>query len=433
MAFDEKSNNNYTALGEGSYGFVFYPALPNYNNQGMPLRHVSKLFFEEDDYRHLMNKTNTLSTIFPAYQLPQPYRRSYTVKNIPQKFRRYLNHTYTNESTVHMVRIPYLGRSLEELVGMDQKNHTLSPVRRCAIWKILREITKLLSYTNEMTKKGYLHGDISPGNIVFDEKECRMYLIDFDWFYPYSDYYANRGQVFGKATDPPETLFIPAFRYLPRIFVPTRLYEKAGTRKNPYKAFEQTQKNEVRGNIQYADKIQREFSHIGAYLSRNKIHSAIQSSMKKNAEYLTRSITSNTTATSLFSIIAPYFDNYGLGFCLTELLLALYPLPMEGDEESFIDFLRDSAQPLPSRVNHYDHYAKSTVYTIRQTIRLLMSLSSFVIEKRPSPPQAYESMERIYHDYLAELHTMGIATDSLSNSNQYRRKRRNQNTRKNRS
>lgn len=436
MAFDEKSNNDYTALGEGSYGLVFHPALPNQENNGKRVdypTHVGKLFFEEDDYRHLMNKTNALSDIFPSYQLPQSYRRSFTVKNLPRKLRNHLNVSLSNNDPVYVSRIPYLGRSLEDLIGLNRNYGTLAAVRQCPIWKILREITKLLSYTYKMTEKGYLHGDISLGNIVLDEKECKIYLIDFDWFYPYTEYYQERARIFGKATDPPETLFLPTIRYLPRIFVPTRLSNKPGTRNNPYKQLSKTKKNSKRGNIDYANKLQHRFPHVWSYLLRHKRHSTILSSIKKNITYLTPHIQSNTTDTSLFSQIAPYFDNYGLGLCLSEFLLALYPLPEEGDEESFIDFLKDSGQTLPPHLRNHEEYATKTVYAIRQTIDLLLTMSSFLIEKRPPPEEAYKSMEVIFHDYLTELKIVGMPIHLSLSLERYRKKKRKPSTQKNRS
>jgi eukaryotic-like serine/threonine-protein kinase len=70
------------------------------------------------------------------------------------------------------LRLEYVpGRPLHELAGQD-------PSRRVDTMEVASTILDVLGYVHE---RGYLHRDVSPGNILVSEQpERRIWLIDFD-------------------------------------------------------------------------------------------------------------------------------------------------------------------------------------------------------------------------------------------------------------
>ncbi len=432
MAFDEKSNNNYKILGEGAYGVVFRPSFKNEGdekNDPSP-DNVTKLFYEKENYNNILRKRNILSTVFPKNQLFRPYRRTMKAKNLPRRIK---NATwFENDSNVWMVHMPYLGKSLKELFIMDKEYAYFETIRHIPIWRILEQITILLSTTAKLAGIQHVHGDIHLGNIMFRMEDATMYLIDFDHFRPYMEYYKYKQLQFAEEYDPPEGLFLPKMSSLLSSLQVPVVYPIS--RPNAYESFYPTKKNintieEKRGVVTYTESVyhllHKTYPLVWEYMNyktKQRLFIKIQKSIKDNAKYISKRMKDDTWENVLIKYVLPYYDNYRLGISLAEFLLKLYgPLPGEGNEDLFLDTMEHSNQ-LPPHPKNYEHFTTRTVNILHETIQLLLNMSSFTLSDRPNPDVAYEAMNAIYVNYIAEMKTVGL--------NQHNKKSNRRNTRK---
>jgi serine/threonine protein kinase len=427
MAFDEKSNNDYKILGMGAYGVVFQPAFPNTGhdkkNELPSSKQVSKIFYERSEYNNMVRKTNTLSAFFPSKNLLRPYRRTIKAKNLPQRIRNKTDYE-NNNANIPMMRMPYFGKSLEELFHMDKTYHYLDEIRRCPIHRVLEQITTLLLRIKDMSVAGYVHGDLHLGNVTFRTEDCSMYLIDFDLFSTFSDFYRHKKATFAEPFDPPEGLFLPMISRLPYDIQVPIVYPPVVNdtfRANLYEEFHLPKKgNQVRSPnpevVSYSERVydeyQRNFPYVYSYMGhmkKTKLTAMIQKAIQSNADYL-RSYMKNQSPEDVISKqVLPVYDGFRLGRSLAEFLLRLYsPLPGEGSEEDFLRVMEDTAQPLPIDENDQVYVAEKTVHALQDAIQLLVRMSSFIIKERPTAEDAYDTMNEIYTTYVADLRSVGM-------------------------
>jgi serine/threonine protein kinase len=279
----------------------------------------------------------------------------------------------------------------------------------------------------KLSQQGYMHGDIHLGNIMFREKDCTLHLIDFDLLDTYDQFYEDHKTDFGFPKDPPECLFLHEIQRLPQIVIPLIV---PLPRKNIVEEFKKTTKplNEIKEKtavVEYTESLYRLYPAVWSYTQRdrNRLFTNIQSAIIKNASYLTQLQQKNKQLDLRSYAILPYYDNYSIGLCLSEFLLTIYPFPAnEGDEDEFLPFLKKYKQ-LPSKKESHIPFTNRTVYAIRETINLLLRMSHFELQKRPTPMDAYEKMKEILNEYQTEVQYFFSSSLQMTNRNHTRKNR----------
>jgi hypothetical protein len=105
-------------------------------------------------------------------------------------------------------------------------------------------------------------------------------------------------------------------------------------------------------------------------------------------------------------LIAPTFDNFGLGLTLLELFLHLYPGCLEkkpvagGASSSIEEFIAALKAQISDGGRPYtDEELAVIAPALRETASLLHLLSSFYLRDRPEPAAAVEMMEMILQPF----------------------------------
>lgn len=146
---------NVTLLGKGAYGFVFAGFDENNESQvfkfsriNLPQHVQDRLADEADIQRELIHE-----------RIPKIYEY-YKIKR---------------QSIVRMQLAP--GIDLEKL------SHQKGPLAPELIVNIALQLADILRYLRDVAKhkkgKPYVHGDIKPSNLVYDESQNKLYLIDW--------------------------------------------------------------------------------------------------------------------------------------------------------------------------------------------------------------------------------------------------------------
>ncbi|GHF97681.1 protein kinase domain-containing protein [Thalassotalea marina] len=146
---------NISLLGKGAYGFVF--AGEDENNES----HVFK-FSRINLPQHVQDRLADEAEI----------QRELAHQRIPKIYEYY---KIKRQSIVRMQRAP--GIDLEKL------SHQKGPLAPELIVNIALQLADILLYLRNVAKhnkgKPYVHGDIKPSNLVYDEAENKLYLIDW--------------------------------------------------------------------------------------------------------------------------------------------------------------------------------------------------------------------------------------------------------------
>ena len=182
----------YKKLGEGAFGTIFSPALPN-NGYNPTNKNVLKIYNAEKTYTNAVNIDKTIANKFPSLNIKtKTYKRQYTFKNLPKSIKNILKSRRktqnknphkiqtNNNSLVYMVHTPYLGNSIEAISYMEDNDG--DKIKNIDCFKLVEEIRKCLGIIKDIKDAGYIHDDIQPRNVMFNFNDNTMHIIDFDTF-----------------------------------------------------------------------------------------------------------------------------------------------------------------------------------------------------------------------------------------------------------
>ena len=200
-------DNQYSILGEGGFGLVFSPALPN-NTTNYP-GDVTKLFFHKDNLKKAVKNINTIKNKIPSLALNlHPYKKKYTIQNLPKSIRNILKgkkSSLTNTSSIYPLRMPNLGISCYDI--NKSPNIEYYKQVRAIDYKILCvEIMKLFKVVEAIYTAGFIHGDIRPTNVLCNTSTGILTIIDFDWLKLFKDFFETYPTYFYSF--PPEFAFV---------------------------------------------------------------------------------------------------------------------------------------------------------------------------------------------------------------------------------
>lgn len=197
-------------IGEGAYGAVVEPALPNVDEHGNPLLFgpdtVSKVMFRNKNYQKTLADVETIREKIPALAMNiTPYRRAYTEQNIAgiEGMPEYVS-SRSKRNGVYVVRMPNLGTDLFELPRDDTAIHTMQMV--VSEGTMMKQFLKLMRIVKTIWTAGYIHADIRETNVMCNTSTGDLTIIDFDWMMTpaqlqtrYPVYYYSH---------PPESMFL---------------------------------------------------------------------------------------------------------------------------------------------------------------------------------------------------------------------------------
>ena len=203
----------YTFLGEGTYGTIIQPALPNMNKSGMYSypNNVTKFYKGEPNVSQSDNFRNTVvrrmhltenrnQNTIHRYSM-YPYHHAYSKENIRSS--EALKRRFPDMDKPHMLRLPNLGYSFLDIVNtkdLVQKAINIS-------YKIIcQQMLDCMNVVKAIRMDRKIHGDIRETNVMLQPDTGVMTIIDFDFFYPDSDFLGKYSQFFYP--HPPECLFV---------------------------------------------------------------------------------------------------------------------------------------------------------------------------------------------------------------------------------
>jgi serine/threonine protein kinase len=203
-------------LGEGAFGIVVGPALPNRNASGKNIhypRNVTKMFRNKVNYNKAMTNSNVLKEKVPKGNVAvHEYQRTYTLKNLNtylsneenrNKVKTFLK-GYENDTVVPMLRLPNLGTSVDDiLINEEGQIHRF---RTLPFREVCAQLYKCMDVIQSIREAKHIHGDIRHTNLLIDLNTGNMTIIDFDWLMPFDEFFKRYPQFF--INQPPECLFI---------------------------------------------------------------------------------------------------------------------------------------------------------------------------------------------------------------------------------
>lgn len=251
-----KDKPKYKVLGEGSYGAVVQPALPNRNIE-YPAN-VTKIFTGKDEYLNALRQAGNAKKIGPLAIKAEPYRNSFTVASLDPSIRSRIR-SRVEKAMLENVDVPLdVGRRIERESGMyDNENARnayiadkidkykrsklsiknseipIYPLRldylgndfayldegtnyrmlRDIDYKILlHQILKSFKVVKAIWDAGYIHGDIRNSNVLcqlqsgYSVPQGTITIVDFDWLYKKSIFIDQYPTFF--YSHPPEGLLI---------------------------------------------------------------------------------------------------------------------------------------------------------------------------------------------------------------------------------
>ena len=177
----------YNIAGEGTFGIVIKPALPN-RNVKYPTN-VTKIFKEKSNYNKAIKNANNITRKFSKLKTAvSPYIQSYKIRNLPlnikKKVTNFINNS-NNDHKLHMMRLENLGVSIADIEKSSEKYRRL---RTMPYKKICQEIYSCMAVVKEIYDSGYIHGDIRETNVLFNFDTSELNIIDFDWLLPFNEF-----------------------------------------------------------------------------------------------------------------------------------------------------------------------------------------------------------------------------------------------------
>lgn len=451
----------YKKLGQGSYGYVLEPAVPNRIGAAVETYpgNVTKVFRNKQSFQNAMATVQKITEIMgpdeghraAAYQYPYTIQNLYA--NLPTNIQeQYSKNIRTSKkkptNRLHMMRLPNLGFDITQVT---RNKEIIKQIRNVPILTILQQVKKVVEQTLHMTQKQYIHADIRNTNVMIHPTTGTITIIDFDWLKPIDTIYHE--YPFGFYNNPPELLFYSGTfpnntsscaKLIP-IPVPPAEMRQLNLVKQKYPDADY---EEVRYMIQYKIRKgtvptdeKRVLGPINQYIRHQKYtnfydglligfggvmqlrecddRASFDKIMQEvgcdNWTFI-HGLTNPTGSDREFifyrDYIAPTFDNYGLGLTLLELFYFLYPGcitkgMLTGTPHENIAGLHVN---LKSRITnngtpYTDAEIEAIANALTETAMLFHLMGSFRLQDRPKPEIVVEMMSNILDIYVESTKT----------------------------
>ena len=198
-------------LGEGSFGIVVGPALPNWNDDLAVVeypRNVTKIFkTQRNRNKAIANSKQLKRTVKQLEATAELYRRPYRIRNlnasIRERVRNYLGPGTHNNRVLSLLRAPYLGSSIYHI---DRTRAEYRAIRKIPYQVLCAQMLKCMRVVQAIHDAGYIHGDIRETNVLCHLETGALTIIDFDWLKPFETFYRTFPTFY--YSHPPEALFI---------------------------------------------------------------------------------------------------------------------------------------------------------------------------------------------------------------------------------
>jgi serine/threonine protein kinase len=179
-------------IGRGKSGIVYYPALNCANPANTPAgeNYVTKLVTRVHGEKELENANLIKDKGFDFVIYPIALCEAETPMG----------------NKTHLLFSKYGGTSIMEHFSLfdKRKKPTRSEVNAPYIDKLTAALTALIPKIKMMNDKGIYHNDISFDNIVYNEKEGKAYLIDFELLSTVNNFPGSPGADLPSITSMPD-------------------------------------------------------------------------------------------------------------------------------------------------------------------------------------------------------------------------------------
>lgn len=207
------SESRYKILGQGTFGMVVEPALPNKDKANFPGK-VTKIMSNYGNYKSTLRTSRKIKQSVPELHIPvneykmKPYRLN-NINNaaLKGKVRNFLERAHgEGANTFYPLRMNSLGDSFGDIGNKKDLSSRLEAIPH----EILcQQVLKLMNVVKAIKDAGYVHADIRETNVLMNLATQTMTIIDFDWFRSF-DEYVNEYPVYFYS-HPPEELFYIQF------------------------------------------------------------------------------------------------------------------------------------------------------------------------------------------------------------------------------
>jgi serine/threonine protein kinase len=306
---EAKDSKKYSVVGEGTFGIVIKPALPN-NSKEFPTN-VTKIFKKENNYEKAIRNANIIKGKVKSLKSSAiKYTQKYKIKNLPANIKNnVIKFIYgsnpsivsRNDNDAYIIRLENLGISIHDIEHNSEKYRM---IRTMPYQKICQEIYKCMNVVKSIYDSGYIHGDIRQTNVLFNFDTSELNIIDFDWLMPFDEFKRDYPCYF--FCHPPECVAIygssAKFKYLKlNIINHMGISSEVGI-KNIYDDFYN------KYTIYNSDKIASAmYDFFDRYHSKDIISSRNLFGIRD-------------LRNKLFDIAKKYIDSYGLGLSIDALL-----------------------------------------------------------------------------------------------------------------
>jgi len=310
----------YTILGQGAFGAIIDPSLPNMNANGVYSypNNVTKLYYKEPNVSNVSKYDDFRNTVVRRMHLTEnanqntihrysmyPYRHAYSKKNIRSSgvLGQLMNHFQVMDKP-HMRRLPNLGYSFLDIVdhpALIEKASNISYKIICQQMLDCMNVVKAI----RMDKK--IHGDIREMNVMLQPDTGVMTIIDFDFFNPAPIFLEKYSQFFYP--HPPECLFV--FGYFD------------GETRQTYQYIWEAFKNGIYSEHEEQDVLVEIFNHSQSDLYDKEDAALGMIEFMDEGDHFTLLTDNNwqLLRESLFNDVASRFiDSYGLAYSFMSLL-----------------------------------------------------------------------------------------------------------------
>lgn len=379
--------SGYSVIGQGSYGRVISPALPNQIN-GKRVNfpgHVTKLYFTEKTYHNAQASSKRIQDIIGKNERlhMEPYQYPYTAKNLPRNILQGLESTViqANDQPVYMAHTPHLGYSLVQAVHHPRM---IDRMRSMPIGHFLLEVARMFRQTEAMFQNGMIHGDITINNILYNPNTHIFSIIDYDLMTD-THTFVEKSLPYRHFTYPPETFLVEA-KNNPMIVYndEAQTDHYAHIAFNIYRPYWVSQG--IQDEVKFREILVKSIQHSQAYLQQ-QIDAGIQQGIYQDG------------GQGIEMILSSMIDNYSLSLCILAVMEIIYPGVHDPSPENVAKHLKAVLDPRVHQIQSdadWEHLASS----LSQLSGLLSLSSSFYIEERPSPQMMSEQLGSILRQHF---------------------------------
>jgi hypothetical protein len=381
---------NMRAIGEGSFGAVFKPALPNKKNgvvQTYP-ENVTKAFYRKSNYNAIVAKAPQIQNLMGPNEGHRinTYVQSYKAGDLPDPIFDTLKSravSLNRSNNLHIVRMPDLGSDIGHIAEFYKEP------RKVPFGTILEQIQKLIHQTARLAERGYGHFDIRQTNVMMRPDTGKLTIIDFDWLLPFDTLYNS--YEWGFYNQPPEALMHEKFRTVLR-------YPPTTTDHVEEYASSAQLRNYVAYNIRSYKHAFEKYYNI---VDQSQLKIATLESILDSVSYLISLKPSHPTAKEMFmNVVMPKNDNYGLGLTLLQMIAHVYVINGV-DKASEKEILRDRISN--NGAPYTEIQLSAIVDALFEVIGMLKRMASMKLRDRIPPAEAKTEIDRIVSNFKENM------------------------------